>query len=218
MFYIYKLTCLQNGKGYVGATNNPAGRLAGHKYRARHGSKLPIHCAMQKYGIEFFRFDVLYSSLDRQHVFGMMESQFIKEEHTLISENGYNLTTGGEGVNRKSFTLPPRTKEFRERMRQIHLGRPKSEEHKQHLKVAKSTPEAKEKMRLLMLGNQRSVGYHHSDAAKKAISESHKGKIFSEETRKKMSISAKKAKKPMWSESRRARYEATILHRKGDCN
>jgi hypothetical protein len=46
-------------------------------------------------------------------------------------------------------------------------------------------------MRLVLIGNQRSTGYHHSDAAKKAISESNKGKQFSDITKQRMSTAAK---------------------------
>ena len=192
LFYIYKLTCIENGKGYIGVSCNPKRRLLEHRCRAKTGSMLPIHCAIRKYGEELFNLDVLYSSEDRKHVFGVMEPQFIKEEHTLVSEHGYNLTKGGEGVNRNTFILPPRTKEFRERMRQVHLGRPKSESHKQHMRDAKTTPAYKELARSILLGNQRSVGYHQTNAAKEAIRKSRIGKHPTDETRLKMSIAAKK--------------------------
>lgn len=191
MFYIYKLTCLKNGKGYIGASNSPKRRLVDHKSRMRLGSQLPIHCAMRKYGIESFQLNVLYASPDKQHVFGTMESKFIQEEHTLISEFGYNLTEGGEGL-RASYVRKPHTEETKEKMRLAQLGRRKSEEHKQHMKDAKATPEAKEHMRLVLIGNQRSVGYHQTNLAKEAIRQSRIGKHPTEESRLKMSIAAKK--------------------------
>jgi hypothetical protein len=146
---------------------------------------------MRKYGLDSFRLDVLYSSPDKQHTFGVMEPQFIKEEHTLITENGYNLTEGGEGL-RASYMRKPHSDDTKEKIRLAQLGRPKSEEHKQHMKDAKATSEAKEHMRLVLIGNQRSAGYHHTDSAKEAIRQSRIEKHPTEKTRLKMSIAAKK--------------------------
>jgi group I intron endonuclease len=188
MFYIYKLTCLENGKGYVGVTNKPSGRMARHRYEARHGSILPLYCAMRKHGIENFEMIILQKTPDRNQAYNVLEPQLIKEHNTNIGL-GYNLGPGGEGYHLRGRHHSEETKE---KMRQAQQGRPKSEEHKQHLKDAKSTPEAKEHMRVLMTGNQRSVGYHHSDAAKKAIRQSRIGKHPTDETRMKMSIAAKK--------------------------
>jgi group I intron endonuclease len=98
MNIVYKLTCTKNGKAYVGATNNLKQRLADHRSSTKRGSKCPIHCAIRKYGIDAFLVDVLYSSDDRQHVFNVMEPDFIKKHRTLISEGGYNLTPGGDGI------------------------------------------------------------------------------------------------------------------------
>ncbi len=62
----------------------------------------------------------------------------------------------------------------------------------------------KEKMRLNMIGNQRALGFKHSQTTKKILSELHKGNKYSlgykhsEETRKKMSINNSGENNPMY--------------------
>ena len=51
--------------------------------------------------------------------------------------------------------------------------------------------ETRNKIGLASLGNKHALNYHHTEEAKNKISLTHKGKIISEETRKRMSISAK---------------------------
>lgn len=150
----------------------------------------PIHCAIRKYGAKNFVLETLFSSDDKEEVFNVVEPQFIKESQANVNGIGYNLTEGGEGV-RSSFHRKPHSSETKEKIRKAHLGMKFTSEHKAKLKSAKSSTEAKEHMRNLMMGNHHGAGYHQSDAAKLAIGRAHRGKIVSEETRRKMSTSAK---------------------------
>ena len=160
----------------------------------RQGSKLPLYCAMRKYGEENFVLSVLEETIDKDHAFNVLESKLIVEHETSVEHHGYNLAPGGEGL-KASYKRRPHSEETKRKMRASHLGRPKSQEHKTNLSAAKRRPEAINRMREIMSGNQRSVGYHHTVEAKQAIREAHLGKTFSKETRMKMSIAAKNRKR-----------------------
>jgi len=202
-YFIYKLTCNVNGKSYIGVTNNPKERMSGHKSRAKHGSMCPIHSAIRKYGINAFEMTILAEIIsEKKYAFEIIEPKFIAKNRTNIKGIGYNLTEGGEGI-RSSFERKPHSEETKEKIRQAHLGRPKTKEHKNNLKKAKQQPENIDRLKSLMTGNQRSVGYHHTNEAKQAIRESRIGKTFSESTLQKMSISKKGKSRAPWSEETR---------------
>jgi group I intron endonuclease len=187
--FIYKLTCRSNGKGYIGATNNPRKRLSGHRFDAAHGSMSPIHKAIRKYGIENFDMTILFEGLDRDVVFNTMEPKLILEHRTDSPDYGYNVAPGGEGVRvRVGYRHSEATKE---KMRKAQIGRSKSEAHKAAMRSAKTSPEYKKKVKSILLGNQRSVGYHHTPEARQAIRVARLGTVFSESTRQNMSIAAK---------------------------
>lgn len=56
-------------------------------------SKSTISNAIQKYGKDNFKFEIILQGLEMKYILSM-ETYFIKEFNTL-SPNGYNLTTGG---------------------------------------------------------------------------------------------------------------------------
>jgi hypothetical protein len=78
---------------YVGITTNPALRWC--KHRNGHGSYL-VKAAIAKYGIENFRFTVIYQSCDGECV-KWMEQQAIAELKT-EAPFGYNRNSGGGGA------------------------------------------------------------------------------------------------------------------------
>jgi group I intron endonuclease len=110
MPYIYKYTNKINGKIYVGQTNNLQKRFSGHKSEAfnpkANGYNLPIHAAIRKYGLENFTFEVLeeIAEGESQRFIDDREIYFIGYYHSLITENGYNLTIGGEGCPKPPLT------------------------------------------------------------------------------------------------------------------
>ena len=103
MHYIYKYTNKLNGKSYIGQTNNLQKRFNGHKSEAFNpnasGYNLPFHCAIRKYGIDNFTYEVLEEIADgeSQGFIDDREIYFIGYYHSLTTENGYNLTIGGGG-------------------------------------------------------------------------------------------------------------------------
>lgn len=111
MLYIYKFTNKLNGKVYIGQTNNIIKRKNGHKSTALNSKSndynLPFHNAIRKYGWESFSFEILEEiddSFGREYL-NEREKFFIKKEHSLLSENGYNLTTGGDGCPKIKLTF-----------------------------------------------------------------------------------------------------------------
>lgn len=98
--YVYKIINLINKKSYIGITNNIKARFAFHKTRYNKESKKeyikkPLYKAFRKYGIENFKFIVLYKGLSIDEA-KEKEIELIKKFKTLTHENGYNVTKGGD--------------------------------------------------------------------------------------------------------------------------
>lgn len=110
MHYIYKYTNKINGKVYIGQTNNLQKRFNGHKSEAFNPKSksynLPFHCAIRKYGIKNFIYEVLEEIEDgeSQDFINDREIFFIDFYHSLTTENGYNLTVGGDGCPKPPLT------------------------------------------------------------------------------------------------------------------
>lgn len=148
---IYKITNTINSKVYIGATiqNPPEDRWYRHtniKQRNQQKSKL-LYRAFDKYGIDKFKFEVIYQSLDHEHCLKEMEPYFIKlYESYWKTGKGYNLTLGGEGVwglkhtieskqkmsnsQKKRFENPSEIQKIRDK----HIGTKHTQEHKDKIK------------------------------------------------------------------------------------
>lgn len=103
MNYIYKFTNKINGHCYIGQTNNLQKRYNGHKSESFNpkapGYWLPFHCAIRKYGIDNFTYEVIEEIADgeNQDFINEREKYFIQYYHSLKDESGYNVTLGGDG-------------------------------------------------------------------------------------------------------------------------
>lgn len=96
-YEVYMHTNRSNGKSYIGITcNGVRARLYSHESASRHGSNLPFHRAIRKYGIESFVTCVLATCQ------GLVEATNLEQElilkHKTFGRNGYNATKGGEGT------------------------------------------------------------------------------------------------------------------------
>lgn len=105
----------ENGKCYIGVTPKTVKndvdkvcdvheaeelmmrRWKGHLRSAEKGSTLAFHNAIRKYGHEAFEHVVLDICVTLEDVF-LREIKRIEEYKSLTSENGYNMTTGGDCV------------------------------------------------------------------------------------------------------------------------
>ena len=102
---IYKITCLINGKPYVGQTRQKLSRrISGHKRSKR---KFGVDAAIAKYGWDNFTVEVIeecpIEKLNEREIFWIA---------TLGSKapNGYNLTDGGDGGSGKGRSQSAETR------------------------------------------------------------------------------------------------------------
>jgi group I intron endonuclease len=94
--YIYKITNKINNKCYIGQTTkaNPQKRWREHLQCARNNANYPLYHSMCLHGIENFVFEEIYFAFDIDEL-NRAEEFFIKDFHSMITENGYNCKEGG---------------------------------------------------------------------------------------------------------------------------
>lgn len=97
MYRIYKITCTENGKVYIGYTKKAVDeRFKNHIDNARWKRKTALCDAIRVYGNDKFSVELIMEC--ESH------AQACKHEARLIAElnsmlpNGYNMTRGGDGV------------------------------------------------------------------------------------------------------------------------
>lgn len=93
--YIYQITNLKNQKVYIGQTNNISKRWSNHK--CCNSPNMVIARAIKKYGVENFKFEILYQGLSAEEA-DEKEIELIKEKQSLVP-NGYNVVKGGHRNN-----------------------------------------------------------------------------------------------------------------------
>ena len=101
---VYRLTNTINGKVYIGkwVRDTVDLRWQLHVSSAKHDSPYYIHRALRKYGSENFKVEVIHRAKTADEL-SKMETFFIVLHQSFKSENGYNMTMGGEGqVGRKN--------------------------------------------------------------------------------------------------------------------
>lgn len=144
IYTIYKATNIINGKCYIGFTSVWPKRIDGHIKDALVKNSERTFCkAIRKYTPDCFVWTVLYQSKDKKHTKNVMEKYFIAEFNSNNKNYGYNMTAGGDGIER-GYKWSDETK-ARVSARKT---RPKtlSEEHKKNIsksvKGQKLSPEA----------------------------------------------------------------------------
>jgi hypothetical protein len=164
------------------------------------GSGTRLNYAKRKYGLEFFKKDIL-KECNSQSEMEAYEASIVTEDF-LKRKDVYNLRLGGlhlwDGSPRRSrkkhHPLPKHktssrvfSVEARKKLSELHKGNQyavgaiRSDEHK--IAISESQK-----------GNKHAVGSVRSDEHKLAVSKAHTGRVFSEETKRKMS-EAKKGNK-----------------------
>ena len=213
MYILYRLW-FSSGKSYIGQTSRSVeARLAQHVRSAMNGnSKLPVHCAWRLYGTPAIE---VISHSDSQEDLNIKEKLAI-EFYNTISPNGYNLGPGGE-------TAPSKCPEVANKIAKKAKGRLHNK-----ITIKKMSVISKEKWKdpeyQKKVSNSLKAGWNDerrkitSDRMKKywekrksegwKMPESTKEKIrvrkFTEETRKKMSDSAKaRIRQPVSDETRK---------------
>ncbi len=148
--YFYKVTNLINGKYYYGSGSKPLGTY----YT---GSSVLLSKAIEKYGIENFKFEVLREFETRKEAF-LFEDRFLKFYRISEDANSYNLKDAGQGGD----TI-------------------KNHPNKEDI-VKKRNGKVSESLK----------GHLVSEETRRKIGEKKRGTKLTEETKKKLSEAAKK--------------------------
>lgn len=98
-FCVYLITCLANGKQYVGKAADAWKRWQTHRRQAwsRLGSCTALYRAMRKHGVPQFSITVLSEHDTEAEAFAAEIAAIAA--HRTRSPHGYNLTDGGEGAS-----------------------------------------------------------------------------------------------------------------------
>lgn len=148
--FIYITTNLMNGKKYIGQKTlySKSGELR-NDINGYLGSGILLKKAINKYGEENFRREIIYLAKDKEEL-GLMERNFIKYHNACQSDDYYNIHEGGYGGN----TM-------------CGFSEQEMEEHKQNIKSRYEDAEYK-----LMF--KESINQSWSDERRKKASESTK--------------------------------------------
>lgn len=129
---IYKYTSPKN-KVYIGKTTKENTRISQHKWASKISPKSYFHKAINKYGFENFKYEVIFriSSKNKEtlnDLLNEMEKYFIRKYQSNNAKYGYNLTEGGEGLFMPSDSVIEKMREKRksyvfsnETKKRIHL-------------------------------------------------------------------------------------------------
>jgi group I intron endonuclease len=184
---IYRITCLVNGKSYIGQARSIATRVSAHRKsrNSRPSGKSILYRSMRKHGLSAFvvdvveRVDDLSSLNDRE--------RFWIDRCGSLTPGGYNIVKDPD--NRGGWKKSP---EAIEKTASAHRGRRRTSETCCRISEAKKgkpvPPAVVEARRVAMLGRKRGP---MPDSVKKKISEARKGHVVPPEVRKKISESGR---------------------------
>lgn len=217
MGLLYKLS-FGSGKSYIGQTvKTLQARFNQHKQAAMNGSMLAVHCAWRSHGAPVAEILGEYEDGDALHA---AEIEAIRSAGTL-SPGGYNVSTGGD-------TAPSKAPEVAAKIADKARGRKVPDHVKAALREASiarwadpiyqakvrkgllssQTEEVKKKLseaQVRIWEKKRESGWSVSEETRAKL----RGKVVSEETRRKMSEAAKARKRGPVSASTRQKMSAS---------
>lgn len=205
MEYVVYVHTFPNGKRYVGISRDVKRRFRNGK---GYQHQKIMYSAIQKYGWKNVETTILLERLTEGEA-KQKEIETIALYRTTDRRYGYNQTFGGEGANGR-VESEENKRRFGERMSKLHKGVPLSEEHKKKISDA-------------MKGKPKT----YSEDGRRRIIESNSTRVYSKETRKKMSRNTKMAMKEKnmseylsrkWQENkeqRKAKLRITMYDRYG---
>lgn len=115
---IYKITNLITNKVYIGQAVDIKNRWACHRNHIQE-KRTALQCAMYRYGIENFKFEIL-ETCPRQQL-NDLEIKYIQLYNSYIyseNSNGYNMTTGGDSAFERRVS-----EETKQKIRKALTGR-----------------------------------------------------------------------------------------------
>jgi len=192
---IYKITCKENGKIYIGKSVNLRIRL--NRHSTSKDDNL-IDRAIRKYGWDSLNIEILetFQNFDKvKDKFKLLNSEtyYIRLYDSTNRDIGYNICEfSNDRTGQKC------SDETKERMSKSRLGHKCSEKTKEKMRNRVFSEETREKMRQAKLGNIVSsetkekmrnarLGYKHSESAKENMSKARTGIPLSEEHNEKLS-------------------------------
>lgn len=189
---IYKLTCIYNGKVYIGKAINLNKRLNSHRYCERRSKgRCYFENVIIKYGWNSFVVEIIetFENFDKTKDNKFLlekEAYYIGVFESTNKDIGYNICTYSQ--DRTGLVHSDDTKE---KMSKAKLGKPLSDHHKEAIKNKMSTEENREKMRNYNLGKTHSeeskekMRQPRSKEARENIRKSRMGKKHTEESKEK---------------------------------
>lgn len=181
---VYLITNVVNGKRYVGLTRYPlAKRWGEHKACAAAGKRTTLYRAIRKYGPESFSLEQIASCLS------LKSATAVERAVIQAFEPEYNMTNGGE------FTLGKRvlSAEAAERIRKAHTGKIITPEQRAAIsetlkKRYAVDPEFREKSLQALAAAREKIDREAHRAAASAASS---GRVWSDDSRKRLSDAKK---------------------------
>lgn len=208
---IYKLTCSDTGKVYIGKTINFSRRLKEHKNCEKQEiGKCYLQYVIMKHGWSSFTVDILetfenFDKLKDNNALLERESFYINLFDSTNLDKGYNLCkyssdrTGticsDESKLKMSVAQRGRiiTEDHKDKLRKNRIGKSMSNESKEKIRQArigkKHSKESKEKMSSQRKGR---VGYKVSEETKEKMRQAKIGRPCSEETKIKIGLANSK--------------------------
>jgi len=201
---IYKLTCIDNGKIYIGKSVNIRNRLSTYKGQAKQSkSNWYFGKALIKYGWNSFTVEILeifepFDKLKDNHALLDREAYYIELYDATNTKIGYNIckySNDGTGIPSR-----PITEEHRANLRKaraLQVRGPLTEEQKQKMRGRVCSEETKEKIRNTKKGTtlseehkekirQSCMGNTHTEESIEKMRQAKRGGKHSEEAKQKM--------------------------------
>lgn len=186
-YCIYSHTNLINGKKYIGQTKHGDEPQRRWQYGNGYQGCEVFNKAIQKYGWDNFKHEILLDGLTREEA-NFYEESYIKLFHSCVMDDecwGYNLTYGGNNHLISDAT--------REKMRRISTELWKSDDFRAKACRGRKGREVSQETRQKLSAIHR--GRILSDEHKRKLKEQKIGKPFSEEHKKHLSENSAHSKK-----------------------
>jgi group I intron endonuclease len=214
---IYKIFSENINKVYVGQTKNSLKfRFQGHLSDARGGNPNYLYNSMRKYGINTFNIESLeiLKNCTREDL-NAREKFWISKYNSTDPAKGYNLTSGGDANDAWEFMSEEKKKQISDLRKKWRWSEEQKEKRKQQTKKiweSLSKQEYEERCKNISesqkgrVGNRKKISeankgkttrkvYCLSEEHKKKIGLANKGRIMSEEQKRKISETKKAAVK-----------------------